>query len=306
MPVVTSKKDPSNTARIRKQALAEYNQRLRRARIKIKELFKLIPRERIVQRVIPNVETVSLWNYDITEFELSRLETDIELIIRGELETATVDPPFGWWFAKYDEQAYRVGAVQENINIQQLVSGLIVLPFVLSDEQLLARPLIVDNIAKEVRASYTAISGMSDRTSNRVFQTIVNGINGNRSPREIREEINAAFDIASNDAKRIVDTEINRANNNARTATAQLYRDEFGIPTAVLHISALLSVTRASHAARHGNVYTPEQQNEWWSRDHNRINCKCSVRTVLLDSEGRVIETALQERLIKQRPFFSG
>jgi len=305
MPVVTRSKDPSNTARIRKQALADYNRRLRRARIKIKELFKRIPRERIVQRVIPNVETVTLWDYTITEFELSQLETDIELIIRGELETVTIDPPFNWWFAKYDEQAYRVGAVQENINIQQLVTILAILPLILTDEQLLANPLIVDNIAKEIRASYTAISGMSDRTSNRVFQTIVNGINGNRSPREIREEINAAFDIASNDAKRIVDTEINRANNNARTATAQLYRDEFGVPTAVLHISALLSVTRASHAARHGNVYTPEQQNAWWSRDHNRINCHCSVRTVLLDEEGNVIETKLQQRLLKQRPFFN-
>jgi len=305
MPVVTSKKDPSNTARIRKQALAEYNQRLRRARIKIKDLFKLIPRTRIVQPIIPNADFVTLWNYDITEFELSRLETDIELIIRDELETLTIDPPFNWWFAQYDEQAYRVGAVQENISIQQMLAGLIVLPFILSDDQLLARPVIVDNVSKEIRASYTAISGMSDRTSNRVFQTIVNGINGNRSPREIREELNAAFDIASNDAKRIVDTEINRANNNARTATAQLYRDEFGVPTAVLHISALLSVTRASHAARHGNVYTPEQQNAWWSRDFNRINCKCSVRTVLLDEEGNVIETALQQRLIKQRPFFN-
>lgn len=304
MPVVTSKKDPSNTARIRKQALIDYIRRLLAAKKRIFELFKAIPRTRIVQRVIPNVERVTLWNYDINEFELSQLENEISVIIHGVLETLTVNPPFGWWFAKYDEQAYRVGAVQENINIQQMLTGLILIPILLSDEQLLAHPFFNDNVSKEIRTSYAAISGMSDRTSNRVFQTIVNGINGNRSPKEIRKELENAFRIAANDAKRIVDTEINRANNNARTATAQLYRDEFGIPTAVLHISALLSVTRASHAARHGNVYTPEQQNAWWSRDHNRINCHCSVRTVLLDDEGNVIETSLQERLIKQRPFF--
>ncbi len=305
MPVVTSKTDPSNTARIRKKALAEYNQRLLVARRGVFDLFKNIPRERLVQRIIPNANA-TLWNYTLNDFELSQLERDISMVIDTALETLTIIPPFGWWFAKYDEQAYRVGALQENINIRQLLSALPAAPIILDGEQLLLRPFFNENVSKEIVTSYRAISGMSERTSNRVFQTIVNGINGNRSPREIRKELTDAFGIASRDAKRIVNTEINRANNNARTATAQLYRDEFGIPTGVLHISALLSTTRASHAARHGNVYTPEQQNAWWSRNSNRINCKCSVRTVLLDDEGRVVETALQERLIKQRPFFKG
>jgi len=303
MPVVTSKKDPSNTARIRKTALIDYNRRLLVARREVLGLFKNIPRERLIQRIIPN-QNVTLWNYTITDFELSQLERDIDMIIGGVLETLTVIPPFGWWFAKYDEQAYRVGALQENINIRQLLSALPAAPIVLSGEQLLILPFFTENVSKEIITSYRAISGMSDRTSNRIFQTIVNGINGNRSPREIRKELTDAFGIASRDAKRIVNTEVNRANNNARTATAQLYRDEFGIPTAVLHISALLATTRANHAARHGNVYTPEQQNRWWVGE--RINCHCSVRMVLLDDEGRVVETALQDRLIKQRPFFKG
>jgi len=173
MPVVTSKKDPSNTARIRKRALIDYNRRLKIAKDRIFELFKAIPRTRIVQRVIPNVELVTLWEYDITEFELSQLENEISVIIGGMLETLTVNPPFGWWFAQYDEQAYRVGALQENINIQQMLTALVVLPIVLTGEQLIARPFFADNVAKEIRTSYAVISGMSDRTSNRVFQTVV-------------------------------------------------------------------------------------------------------------------------------------
>lgn len=306
MPVVTSNKDPANTARIRKQALADYNKRLRVAKSGILALFKEIPRDRMVQRVIPNVETVTLWDYTINEFQLAQLERQINIVIGGPLEVLTASVTPFWWFNRYDEQAYRMGALQESANIQQMLSSLSIAPVALTDEQLLARPFFSENVSKEIITSYKAISGMSDSTSNRLFQTIVNGINGNRSPKQIREEITKAFGIASRDAKRIVDTEINRVNNNARTAVTQLYRDAFGIPAAVLHISALLSTTRANHASRHGNVYTPEQQNAWWSRDHNRINCHCSVRTVLLDENGQVIETRLQNRLIKQRPFFDG
>lgn len=306
MPVVTSKEDPANTARIRKQALIDYNRRLLVAKRAILELFKNIPRERMSQRVIPNVETVTLWDYTINEFELAQLERQIDIMVRGPLETLALSVPPSWWFSRYDEQAYRMGVLQENINIQQMLSGFAIPVPTLTDEQLLARPFFGENVSKEIVTSYRAISGMSDSTSNRAYQVIVNGINGNQSPKVIREELTKAFGIASRDAKRIVDTEINRVNNLARTAITQLYRDEFGIPAAVLHISALLSTTRGNHAARHGNVYTPEQQNAWWSRNHNRINCKCSIRTVLLDSEGRVIETKLQNKLIKQRPFFDG
>ena len=305
MPTVTSKKDPSNTARIRKKALSEYNNRLRAARKEILGLFKNVPRERVTQKVIVN-ENVTLWDYTLSDIELAQLERDISLILDTALETTTVAPAFNWWFGKYDERGYRVGAFQENANINQMLSALPATPSLLSDDQLLTRPFYRENVAKEILASYTAISGMSDRTSNRLFQAIVGGINGNRSPREIREEITRIFGIASRDAKRIVNTEVNRANNNARTATAQFYRDVLGIPTGVLHISALLSNTRASHADRHGNVYTPEQQNAWWSRNRNRINCQCSVRTVLLDADGMVVETNLQNKLIKQRPFFGG
>ena len=53
-----------------------------------------------------------------------------------------------------------------------------------------------------------------------------------------------------------------------------------------MHVSALVDSTRPTHAARHGKLYTREQQREWWSESSNMINCLCStVEVVMLNGE---------------------
>jgi hypothetical protein len=102
------------------------------------------------------------------------------------------------------------------------------------------------------------------------------------------------------------ETEINKAYNDAKLDATRLLSDRTGLRAAVIHISALTPTTRATHADRHGNAYTVGDQQQWWSEGSNRINCKCSTQSVLIDSKGNVMQGELQEEIKEERSFFDG
>jgi hypothetical protein len=80
-------------------------------------------------------------------------------------------------------------------------------------------------------------------------------------------------------------------------------REELGIRTLEMHISALSATTRATHAARHGKLYTTDEEREWWSKDGNSFSCKCSRTSVLVDSKNQplVPEVIARAKAIKQK-----
>ena len=118
---------------------------------------------------------------------------------------------------------------------------------------------------------------------------------------EIRNDIIRRFEVSQSSSERIVKTEINKAYNNARTDLNDIYND-IGIKLAVVHISALLvgGRTRPSHARRHGKVFSTIEQNKWWNKKPNRINCFCSTRAVELDDDDNVVNQARYDKLKDQ------
>jgi hypothetical protein len=59
--------------------------------------------------------------------------------------------------------------------------------------------------------------------------------------------------------------------------------------------------TRRNHAARHGDIFTPTEQAEWWDSGSNRLNCQCTVVDVLVDKKtGEVLQTSLHQKAVKQ------
>lgn len=63
--------------------------------------------------------------------------------------------------------------------------------------------------------------------------------------------------------------------------------DLYGLKTLLVHISALSPTTRHTHAVRHAHLYTNEEVRDWYSKDGNSINCKCSQQSVLVDADGK-------------------
>jgi len=64
----------------------------------------------------------------------------------------------------------------------------------------------------------------------------------------------------------------------------------------LMHLSALSPTTRRSHAERHGKLYTAEEVIEFWNDPANRVGCKCTVISILVDSKGNPIVEKLVPR----------
>ncbi|MDH1529157.1 hypothetical protein [Pseudomonas mosselii] len=63
-----------------------------------------------------------------------------------------------------------------------------------------------------------------------------------------------------------------------------------------LHLSALSPVSRPSHMARHGELYTGEEMLEWWAAGDNRRSCRCACTPVLVDADGKPLTPEIVER----------
>ena len=134
---------------------------------------------------------------------------------------------------------------------------------------------------------YLVIKGLSDGVATQIVGVINNGIDGKLSISKIAENINGRFDVSKSSARRIAQTEVNRAFNDAKLNVGELAEQRTGIKTAVRHISALLATTRPHHAARHKKIYSRAAQESWWAEGVNRINCRCTIESVLINKKNR-------------------
>lgn len=301
MPTVTSKKDPTNQALTRRRAFADGKRRLTRIRRRINDVIDSVSGEKVTQDIFVN-DTTSLWIYDVET--MNAVPRQISFIIDDELETVEEEPPRDWWFSSYDELSFRAGTMSENDSIEQMILAAALLVSIPHISQIIASQFYRDAVLLEVINSYVTYQSFSTGLAAMIHQEVINGLNSGLSRAEIKGRVRDRIAMSESRLKRIIDTELNRANNNARTALAIYYRDVIGVETAVLHVSALLPTTRPHHASRHGQIYTPEQQNSWWNQDANRINCHCSVRTVVIDKDGKPVADKFVKRINDQKPFF--
>ena len=140
--------------------------------------------------------------------------------------------------------------------------------------------------------NFGTIKTLSEDTANKVIRVLNTGMAAGKTPTVITNEITERFDVSRSNAKRISETEINKAFTDAKMEATTIAGDLSQTRSAVRHISALTPTTRPSHAARHRLIFTVEDQEIWWSEGVNRINCKCSVESVLLDRRGNVLASS--------------
>ncbi|MEA3250147.1 MAG: phage minor head protein [Pseudomonadota bacterium] len=143
---------------------------------------------------------------------------------------------------------------------------------------------------------FEEMQGFTDQTRTDLARTLADGMALGQSPVQIARSISDRIGVAKSRAERIARTEINVAHRRAIIEEDQQVNDE-GIRTALLWFSALSPTTRANHARRHGRLYTRQEVNDFYSRDGNAINCKCSVRSVLTDENGKPLVDTLPNRL---------
>ncbi len=307
-----TKTDPTGQATARKRGTSALTSRLKAAERKVLSIFREIPKTRRTQTPLVNTATV-IYDYELTALERDALRQAIAVILNDLLlETQGERPIRGWYWEKHVEQPYRQGTLEEVNRFNMLVAGAIaagasvdVFAQQLDGPQFLATREYRDGLATKVATNFTDIKSLSNTTATQVMQQISLGIDAGDTPTTIANNIKERFDVSESSAKRIANTEINRAYNDAKLQAVSEMGRRTGLRPGVIHISALLVTTRDGHAKRHGNAYTPEDQAQWWNKDANRINCHCSTISVLIDRDGRVVDAETQEEIKAEREFFT-
>lgn len=298
--------DPSGQRVNRRKATTGLVQRLKRAKRKVIEQFAAIPFKRKAEKIIVN-ESLVFYIYDRTPEHMDMLRLSIQSHIDAELGTYQQTMPLDWWFKKDIELPYRQGTLESVTEFNQLLNeaevaelipkGVPVLPA--QPQAILFSQTYLDGLRSAYAENYGLIKTMGADTAQQTYRVINDGMKSGLSPSQIKNDIVDRFNVSESNAKRIADTEVNRAYNDARLRSVSMLADESPIEVAVMHISSLLATTRPSHADRHKNIYTASQQERWWNDGANRINCKCTTRSVLLDKSGNIVKSELQKKIRK-------
>ena len=220
--------------------------------------------------------------------------------------------PAGWFWKERIEPPYRTGTAEEVNNFNQAVAAAGVIGTVIAgfpvqqipiESVLLSEPYRA-SLSKVYTTQYNLFKGLSENTSKQVIEQISLGVQAKESPAVVAGRINKRYSVAKSSADRIANTEVNKAYNDASMATNTALAEQYSVRAGVIHISALTATTRETHAARHGNAYTVDQQTRWWNEGANRINCLCTTKSVLIDAGGNVVDSSTQKRIKAERSFF--
>ena len=302
------KQDPTGQGRNRRRGIKATAARLKRAQSDVIALFRGIRSKRKTRTKIQNAQTV-YYDYDLTPEQREDLRRDVQRSIDLALETDQERVPPEWWYKTVVEVPYRSGTLEETNTFNQLIAGAVVAGLVglngmepqrIAPEIVLTSQPCQQALRDVYVSSYTDIKGLAQNTAKQVMQVINDGIHSGTIPGDITKQIRERFKVAESNAARIVNTEVNKAYNDAKLRASKMAASQSGLRAGVIHISALLPVTRQHHAARHGNAYTVEEQNQWWDSNHNRINCYCTVQSVLIDGAGNVVQKEFQQGLKRE------
>lgn len=196
-----------------------------------------------------------------------------------------------WFAAQFVEPAYQSGAVRNRANLAaQSVVYKAARPDVRS--LLLSEPY-QRRLALLYAREFEEMRGLGNTIKRDMAQILTAGMAAGQGPMEISRQMTEQLGIERRRANRIARTEINNAHTNARMDQALDAQQNLGLDSQEMHISALSPTTRKTHRDRHGTLHSVQAQRDWWSRDGNRANCKCSTVTVLVDKRGNPLSPGL-------------
>lgn len=288
-------RDPAGTAGIRRSAKAEIAKRLAEAEQEILPLIESLP----VRSITIN-KTRYEFEVDAERFE--QISEEIKAIINRWLQTAQPNKPIRWFFDSHLNQSYRNGTVEAATRLQALVEAVSGegVGDALSVERVLNSEPYRRRIELVFARVFEEMAGFADEAGTNLARVLAQGMAAGNSPRSIASAMRKEFrGLKGYRALRIARTEINKAHTDARMDQAKDARDRVGVDTMIMHISALVPNTRATHASRHGKLYTIEEQQAWWSEGYNRINCLCSTLEIIF-IDGEPIQQDLIERMRKR------
>lgn len=239
--------------------------------------------------------TVNAYSYALDAMQLANLFTRIQQILDDWLLEGG---PTQIWSGDYVSQEYQRGtqfaftnlSAQSDVYAQQTTLS-----------QLLFSQPYQTRVGIAYAQTYSDWKGLSDAAradlANVISDAVARGIN----PRETAKIISQRLDVSMSKASNIARTEQIGAYRKAQWDENDDAQERLGIKTQLLWYSALSPTSRSWHVSRHGNIYTTQEVKDFYAKNGNRYNCKCSQQSVIVDDDGNPRSKNLIEKMDKQK-----
>lgn len=303
-------KAPTMTLGINNDADRSIKRAMRRIQNSVLTMLNDTPKERVAADmggIIGNADSVYL--YQISAPILTQMPSEIGDIINQQLmESGRLD----WYMYDAVDKAEETGLAAEVVNIQAQTTSI---EYPVTVQAAMLAPAHQARVELARSRVFEEMQMLSAEMKANLSRVLATGMQNGDSPRKIARRIydtiglpewNDGGDKASYArALRIARTEINEAHRSAREGEHK-QAQQLGIKLGRLWLSALLPTTRRTHASKHGKVFTQQEVNDFYSRDGNSINCRCSQSSVVLDEDGQPRSSKIIKQTQDQRKRYLG
>lgn len=289
-------KDPTGQAGNRLRAKVDISKRVERLREPVLAILDSFPVESITVNK-------TRYNYDVNPHRIAGLFDELQALFYQALELDGFSR--GWFLSQYLGKAWQEGTTKAFTRLNQVAeSAAPKIAEVMHLDSVLTSPEYARRFEIIAARAFESMKGFAGQAANDLGRILGEGVALGQSPRTIARDIRKTFDqIQGYRALRIARTEVNNSFKEARYEETKDVRDRLGLEVRVMHVSALVENTRPSHAARHGKIYTLEDEREWQNEGANLINCLCSTVEVVLVN-GEPTQKKLIERQRKRGEMF--
>lgn len=267
--------DPTGADALERRAMKDFARRMN----KISKAYKAA-----LDKIPSSLAVNARYEYQLNPTLLSIILNDASYLVDQVLLDGN---EYGLWFYEYVDLASEKGTGQSFYNLSQqspvYAAGRESLASILASEPYQQRMALVH------ARVFEEMKGLTAEVKRDMSRVLTDGVGRGLNPREVARNLTEQVGIEKRRANRIARTEVTTALRRAKWDEDDEAQELYGLKTRLLHISALSPTTRRTHAARHAHLYTNEEVREWYAKDANSINCKCSQQSVLVDDSGNPV-----------------
>lgn len=248
------------------------------------------------------------YDYQVDSRMMDLTMVAVENILNEDLLNGSDFWTTRFWLNPYIDESVIDGTTDSLESAIRITEGAEVAPHIatLTAQQQLSTPAYMDRLRMVHGRVFESMQGLTGEMKSQLRLTLTEGVARGIGIRDLTGMINKRLSVGMSRAKRIARTEINNTYRSAYMSEAKelnetaLAEDKYMIMQC--HRSALSPTTRPNHASRHGNVYTMQQQQDWWASGSESINCLCATLDVLVNKKtGEILQSKMVERMKKQK-----
>lgn len=233
--------------------------------------------------------------YDLSASELDALLELIqgildEYLLEGGRET--------FWMLSIIEDEYRRGTHSAYINLSHQSAYYAEQTTFMA---LLSKPAYQNQIKQAFTLTFNDWKSLTQTAKSDLSHVLASAIARGINPRETAQIISKRLDVSMSKARALAQTEQLGALRQAQWNETSWSSERLGLKTALLHISAKLPTSRATHVYWDGKIRTVEAVQDWYEENGNRYNCHCAQIPILLNENGEPYNKFVIEQLTKER-----